>query len=100
MDNYGFHDGNIYNLLESRYLDDVDRSLQMHSSLIRRLSQERELEGHQGCVNSIAWMHQGCLNSIAWNSKGSLLISGSDDIRIADLVEGRSTSMLLNEYVV
>ncbi|KAI5597894.1 hypothetical protein BDE02_02G096000 [Populus trichocarpa] len=84
MDNYGFHDGNIYNLIESRYLDvrpDVDRSLQMHSSLIRRLSQERELEGHQGCVNSIAWMHQ-------------------DDIRIADLVEGRSTSMLLNAYVV
>eukprot|EP00258_Populus_trichocarpa_P033781 XP_024449800.1 WD and tetratricopeptide repeats protein 1 [Populus trichocarpa] len=77
MDNYGFHDGNIYNLLESRYLDvrpDVDRSLQMHSSLIRRLSQERELE--------VTWMHQGCVNSIAWNSKGSLLISGSDDIRV------------------
>ncbi|KAI9399501.1 hypothetical protein POPTR_002G103132v4 [Populus trichocarpa] len=27
-------------------------------------------------------MHQGCVNSIAWNSKGSLLISGSDDIRV------------------
>ncbi|KAJ8771533.1 hypothetical protein K2173_026710 [Erythroxylum novogranatense] len=43
----------------------------MHSSLIRRLSQDKELEGHQGCVNSIAW-----------NSKGSLLISGSDDTRM------------------
>lgn len=43
----------------------------MHSSLIQRLSLEKELEGHQGCVNAIAW-----------NSKGSLLISGSDDTRI------------------
>ncbi|CAK7347224.1 unnamed protein product [Dovyalis caffra] len=43
----------------------------MHSSLVRRLYKERELEGHQGCVNSIAW-----------NSKGSLLISGSDDTRM------------------
>uniref|UniRef100_A0A6N2LZ32 Uncharacterized protein n=1 Tax=Salix viminalis TaxID=40686 RepID=A0A6N2LZ32_SALVM len=71
MDNYGFHDGNICNMLESRYRPDVNHSLQMHSSLVRRLSQERELEGHQGCVNSIAW-----------NSKGSLLISGSDDTRM------------------
>ncbi|CAL0327345.1 unnamed protein product [Lupinus luteus] len=50
---------------------DVNHSLQTHSSLIRRLSQERELEGHLGCVNAVAW-----------NSKGSLLISGSDDTRI------------------
>ncbi|XP_021604371.1 protein ALTERED SEED GERMINATION 2 isoform X2 [Manihot esculenta] len=74
MDSYGFHDGNIYNLLESRYFrarHDINHGLQMHSSLIRRLSQENELEGHQGCVNSIAW-----------NSTGSLLISGSDDTRM------------------
>ncbi|KAF2291609.1 hypothetical protein GH714_026133 [Hevea brasiliensis] len=50
---------------------DINHSLQMHSSLIRRLSQENELEGHQGCVNTIAW-----------NSTGSLLISGSDDTRM------------------
>ncbi|KAJ9166500.1 hypothetical protein P3X46_021247 [Hevea brasiliensis] len=71
MDSYGFHDGNICNLLESRCFDarhDINHSLQMHSSLIRRLSLEKELEGHQGCVNTIAW-----------NSTGSLLISGSDD---------------------
>ncbi|OMO57676.1 hypothetical protein COLO4_35194 [Corchorus olitorius] len=43
----------------------------MHSSLVRRLSLEQELEGHQGCVNAVAW-----------NSSGSLLISGSDDARI------------------
>ncbi|XP_054797939.1 protein ALTERED SEED GERMINATION 2 isoform X2 [Prosopis cineraria] len=43
----------------------------MHSSLIRRLSLERQLEGHRGCVNAVAW-----------NSTGSLLISGSDDTRI------------------
>ncbi|KAI4337626.1 hypothetical protein L6164_016015 [Bauhinia variegata] len=74
MESFPFHDGNIHNLLESRYLDnrlDINHSLPMHSSLIRRLSQERKLEGHNGCVNAVAW-----------NSKGSLLISGSDDTRI------------------
>ncbi|KAL6180033.1 hypothetical protein ACLB2K_046702 [Fragaria x ananassa] len=74
MEAVPFHDGNIHDLIESRYLDvrqDVNHSLQMHSSLVRRLSPETELEGHQGCVNSIAW-----------NSSGSLLISGSDDTRI------------------
>jgi WD and tetratricopeptide repeat-containing protein 1 len=45
--------------------------MQFHSSLVRRLSQEQELEGHQGCVNALAW-----------NSNGSLLISGSDDLRV------------------
>ncbi|XP_038717662.1 WD and tetratricopeptide repeats protein 1 isoform X2 [Tripterygium wilfordii] len=74
MENLHFHDGNIYNLIEKRHYDvrrDGNHTLQMHSSLIRRLSQEAELEGHQGCVNSVAW-----------NSKGSLLISGSDDARM------------------
>uniref|UniRef100_A0A7C9A7E4 WD and tetratricopeptide repeats protein 1 n=1 Tax=Opuntia streptacantha TaxID=393608 RepID=A0A7C9A7E4_OPUST len=74
MESIAFHDGNITNLIDSRTLDfrhDVKHSLQMHSSLVKRLSLERELEGHQGCVNTIAW-----------NSKGSLLISGSDDTRI------------------
>ncbi|XWS23957.1 hypothetical protein CRYUN_Cryun28dG0060300 [Craigia yunnanensis] len=77
MEEWPFHDGSVPNLLESRHIDirqnrrDVDHSLQMHSSLIRRLSLERELEGHQGCVNAVAW-----------NSNGSLLISGSDDARI------------------
>ncbi|XP_024171189.1 protein ALTERED SEED GERMINATION 2 isoform X2 [Rosa chinensis] len=74
MEAVPFHDGNIHDLIESRCLDvrqDVNHSLQMHSSLVRRLSQETELEGHQGCVNSIAW-----------NSRGSLLVSGSDDTRI------------------
>ncbi|KAM7253282.1 hypothetical protein ACFE04_008850 [Oxalis oulophora] len=74
MDNLGFHDRNIYNILDSRTFDhrhDFNHNLQMHSSLIRRLSQETELEGHDGCVNAVAW-----------NSKGSLLISGSDDTRI------------------
>ncbi|XP_019438517.1 PREDICTED: WD and tetratricopeptide repeats protein 1 [Lupinus angustifolius] len=74
MDFIPFHDGNIHSFLQSRYLHtryDVNHSLQTHSSLVRRLSQERELEGHLGCVNAVAW-----------NSKGSLLISGSDDTRI------------------
>ncbi|KAF7829989.1 WD and tetratricopeptide repeats protein 1 [Senna tora] len=74
MDSIPFHDGNIYNFLKKRSLEpslDVNHSMQIHSSLIRRLSQERELEGHRGCVNAVAW-----------NSTGSLLISGSDDTRI------------------
>ncbi|GAB4844926.1 Protein ALTERED SEED GERMINATION 2 [Ancistrocladus abbreviatus] len=74
MDSFAFHDGSITNLIENRtidFRDDVNHSLQMHSSLVRRLSLESELEAHQGCVNTIAW-----------NSKGSLLISGSDDTRI------------------
>ncbi|KAI8550286.1 hypothetical protein RHMOL_Rhmol06G0093200 [Rhododendron molle] len=73
MESVGFHDGNITDLIDKRTLHvrhDIRPSLQMHSSLIRRLSQERELEGHVGCVNAVAW-----------NSKGSLLISGSDDTR-------------------
>ncbi|XP_030455167.1 protein ALTERED SEED GERMINATION 2 isoform X1 [Syzygium oleosum] len=70
----GFRDGNVRDLVESRCIDrrhDANRSLQMHSSLVQRLSHEKALEGHQGCVNAIAW-----------NSSGSLLISGSDDTRI------------------
>ncbi|TYH72282.1 hypothetical protein ES332_D05G243600v1 [Gossypium tomentosum] len=74
MEQWPFHDGNVHNLLDNRRIDfghDVGHSLQMHSSLIRRLSMEQELEGHQGCVNAVAW-----------NSNGSLLISGSDDALI------------------
>ncbi|XP_068638965.1 protein ALTERED SEED GERMINATION 2 isoform X2 [Aristolochia californica] len=74
MASWNFSDGNINNLIENRYIDvrqDTNHRLQMHSSLIKRLSLEKELEGHQGCVNAIAW-----------NSKGSLLISGSDDTQV------------------
>lgn len=74
MESLCFHDGNITNLINKRYLDvrhDSGHELQMHSSLVKRMALERELEGHQGCVNAIAW-----------NSKGSLLISGSDDTRM------------------
>ncbi|KAL3619623.1 hypothetical protein CASFOL_034535 [Castilleja foliolosa] len=70
-----FHDGNIGDLINSRILHghhhDFNFAVQMHSSLIRRLSLARELEGHHGCVNAIAW-----------NSRGSMLISGSDDTQI------------------
>lgn len=74
MDLWNFADGNIADLLESRRIDplyDVNHKLQMHSSLVQRLALEKNMEGHEGCVNSIAW-----------NSKGTLLISGSDDTRI------------------
>ncbi|KAJ3673715.1 hypothetical protein LUZ60_005707 [Juncus effusus] len=71
---WGFPDGNISDLVDSRRIDslrDTSRKLQFHSSLVRRLALERQMEGHSGCVNAIAW-----------NSKGSLLVSGSDDTRI------------------
>ncbi|CAH9129903.1 unnamed protein product [Cuscuta epithymum] len=74
MESLCFHDGNITDLINSRTVDtrhDNVHRFQMHSSMVRRLSLERELEGHQGCVNTISW-----------NSRGSLLISGSDDTRI------------------
>ncbi|XP_022976302.1 WD and tetratricopeptide repeats protein 1-like [Cucurbita maxima] len=74
MEDFAFHDGNVCGLLESRHINfrqDPTYSFPMHSSFIQRLSQEKELEGHQGCVNAVAW-----------NSRGSLLISGSDDTRI------------------
>eukprot|EP01018_Ginkgo_biloba_P005706 Gb_12284 [translate_table: standard] len=75
-------DGNILKLLDGRTIDPVQMpypyqeqkincTLQMHSSLVQRLSLDTELEGHQGCVNALAW-----------NSKGSLLVSGSDDARV------------------
>ncbi|KAK1286993.1 hypothetical protein QJS10_CPB19g01541 [Acorus calamus] len=74
MESWGFPDGNIIDLLEKMRLDplqDINHKLQMHSSLVRRLSLDKELQGHQSCVNALAW-----------NSSGSLLISGSDDTRI------------------
>ncbi|XP_039065511.1 WD and tetratricopeptide repeats protein 1-like [Hibiscus syriacus] len=89
MEEWPFHDGSIYNLLDGRPIDirqncrDVDHSLQTHSSLIRRLALEQELEGHQGCVNTVAW-----------NSNGSLLISGSDDAQIH--IWGYSSRKLLH----
>ncbi|KAG0485173.1 hypothetical protein HPP92_009252 [Vanilla planifolia] len=49
----------------------MNRHLQMHSSLVQRLTLDEVMEGHLGCVNAISW-----------NSTGSLLISGSDDTRV------------------
>ncbi|XP_071923468.1 protein ALTERED SEED GERMINATION 2 isoform X1 [Coffea arabica] len=74
MESLRFHDGNITDLIDFRILglrSDITHSLQVHSSMVRRLFLERELEGHRGCVNAVAW-----------NSEGSLLISGSDDTQI------------------
>lgn len=55
----------------------------------------------------ISWQgHQGCVNAIAWNSKGSLLISGSDDTRVyfSELICQKKYFMLtdlkaLSQYV-
>ncbi|GKV09451.1 hypothetical protein SLEP1_g20950 [Rubroshorea leprosula] len=74
METWPFHDGNIHHLVDTTLTNarhDVGRSLQMHSSLIQRLSQERELKDHKGCVNALAW-----------NLKGTLLLSGSDDTQV------------------
>ncbi|TVU48147.1 hypothetical protein EJB05_07773 [Eragrostis curvula] len=69
-----FSDGNLTNLLDARSLHgspEIKKKAQFHSSLVQKLALEKEMEGHVGCVNAIAW-----------NSNGSLLISGSDDTRI------------------
>ncbi|CAA6659519.1 unnamed protein product [Spirodela intermedia] len=71
---WNFPDGNVTDLIERRKTDsikDINYRLHSHSSLIQRLALERELEGHEGCVNALAW-----------NSRGSFLISGSDDLQI------------------
>ncbi|XP_046570882.1 WD and tetratricopeptide repeats protein 1-like isoform X1 [Haliotis rubra] len=47
------------------------RVLQVTPDLINRLGLEKELEGHQGCVN--------CLE---WNEDGTRLASGSDDVQV------------------
>ncbi|KAJ7516416.1 hypothetical protein O6H91_22G057700 [Diphasiastrum complanatum] len=81
MKQLGYPDGNILGLTDGRSLDSrqvpypyqeprVTRALQMHSSLVQRLSLSTVMEGHQGCVNALAW-----------NKTGSLLLSGSDDTR-------------------
>ncbi|KAG6541712.1 hypothetical protein Mapa_016977 [Marchantia paleacea] len=75
-------DGNILGLLDGRTIDSQQvphhyqeqhfmRSVQMHSSLVHRLDMDNIMEGHQGCVNALAW-----------NAKGSLLLSGSDDTKV------------------
>ncbi|KAJ1298462.1 hypothetical protein BS78_01G455500 [Paspalum vaginatum] len=69
-----FSDGNVTDLLDARSVygpPDIKKKVQFHSSLVGKLALEKEMEGHIGCVNAIAW-----------NSNGSLLISGSDDTRI------------------
>ncbi|XP_005097163.1 WD and tetratricopeptide repeats protein 1 [Aplysia californica] len=58
--------------IERELRDDVQvrfqRAEQVTSELVNRLGLEKELEGHEGCVN--------CLE---WNERGSMLASGSDD---------------------
>ncbi|XP_024526260.1 WD and tetratricopeptide repeats protein 1 isoform X2 [Selaginella moellendorffii] len=75
-------DRNIFGLVDGRSIDSQEvpypyqehnpmRALQMHPALLARLQREKALEGHNGCVNSLAW-----------NTTGSLLLSGSDDTRV------------------
>lgn len=47
------------------------RECQFHEGLARRLALERVLEGHEGCVNRLAW-----------NNAGTCLASGSDDRKV------------------
>lgn len=46
--------------------------------------------------------HQGCVNSLAWNAQGTLLISGSDDTRVCPIQNVHvvcSLLLLFNDYV-
>jgi WD40 repeat protein len=53
--------------------------------LVKRLTNTRVLEGHNGCVNSVSW-----------NETGTRLISGSDDchINIYDMATGLVRTVL------
>ncbi|RZF46444.1 hypothetical protein LSTR_LSTR012519 [Laodelphax striatellus] len=67
---------NILRHLREREINDsINRSLHrkwhVTDTLINRLGLEKELEGHQGCVN--------CLE---WNSEGQILASASDDFQV------------------
>jgi hypothetical protein len=97
-----FSDGGVTDLLQARSLHgtaDINKRVQFHSSLVQRLALEKEMEGHLGCVNAIAW-----------NSKGSLLLSGSDDTRIGiwsyanrellhDIDTGHSANIFCTKFV-
>lgn len=60
---------------ERELKDDVQirfqRTEQVTPELVRRLGLEKELEGHESCVN--------CLE---WNEAGTILASGSDDLHV------------------
>eukprot|EP00249_Psilotum_nudum_P013622 c24430_g1_i1 orf=253-2565(+) len=80
MKHFKSNDGNILNLVHGRAIDsqqvlcqdhNLRRTLRMHSSLVQRLSLDNVMEGHQGCVNALAW-----------NADGSMLLSGSDDTQV------------------
>ncbi|XP_039288976.1 WD and tetratricopeptide repeats protein 1-like isoform X2 [Nilaparvata lugens] len=67
---------NILRHLREREINDsINRSLRrkwhVSDSLINRLGHEKDLEGHEGCVN--------CLE---WNSEGQILASASDDFQV------------------
>jgi WD repeat-containing protein 42A len=49
----------------------LQRRLQIHRSLIKRLDLTSRLECHDGCVNSLSW-----------NERGDTLLSGSDDLTL------------------
>ncbi|KAG5187908.1 WD40-repeat-containing domain protein [Tribonema minus] len=68
------HMDNVWGLCQDRRLHHRSNCmprLNVHRSMIHKLSQAAQLEGHTGCVNRIAW-----------NDSGTLLVSGSDDMHI------------------
>lgn len=55
-----------------RLREGCGRAWNSHPGLVQRLVQVRELQGHEGCVNRIAWE----------KGSGRLLASGSDDCKV------------------
>uniref|UniRef100_A0A1B6LG63 WD and tetratricopeptide repeats protein 1 n=1 Tax=Graphocephala atropunctata TaxID=36148 RepID=A0A1B6LG63_9HEMI len=67
---------NVAEFVKKREIDEsvrnrLQRKLHVTDSFVHRLGIEKELEGHQGCVN--------CLE---WNSEGRILASASDDFQV------------------
>lgn len=67
---------NVVRFMKRREIDEsinscVHKRLHVTDNFVNRLGLEKELEGHQGCVN--------CLE---WNSEGRILASASDDFQV------------------
>ena len=75
--NYGYGHSSMNRLLNYReigstYINSgLSNEIHGHGSLLQRMSCTCVLDGHTGCVNTLSW-----------NEKGSLLASGSDDLKI------------------
>ena len=77
----------LVTLDSSGYVDSFKQQIYSPSSFVRRFKVDKQLHGHEGCVN--------CIN---FSFDGRLLASGSDDLHIIlwDWMKGDST--IINKF--